>query len=362
MVQIAIDLRMLNSSGIGVYLKNLIPKIIERKPEYSFILLGFREELQSLFDESNRVKILSFTRPIYSFIGQFSILRKIPRNVDLFWVPHFNAPVFYRRKLLVTIHDMFHMAMPDYLGAFYKKAYAKLLLKFARKNAQAILTVSQFSKREILKFLGGFEDNIFVTYPGIAKEWGSIHPGEKLHDKPYILFIGNIKPHKNLKNLIKAFLSLCDQIDHDLIVVGQERGLLTPDSEVLNLLEMGHDRISFKGFVDLKTLQRYVKQASCFIFPSLYEGFGLPLLEAMACSVPVACSDRASIPEVGENAVLYFDPVNYQDIAKKIITLITDMGLRSELVSKGNEQVNKFSWEECATQTIRVIDKILAIP
>lgn len=191
------------------------------------------------------------------------------------------------------------------------------------------------------------------------RSWEEVETGSSLHPNPYFLYIGNIKPHKNLKNLIKAFLKVSDDIECDLVIIGQEKGLLTPDSEILSLLEKGHSRIYFKGFLSFDLLKRYMKQAYALVFPSLYEGFGLPPLEAMACGTPVIAANRASIPEVCGDAALYFDPENVDEIAEKLILISSDKSLSKKLIAKGLIQSKKFAWEKCAEQTMEVINKVL---
>lgn len=143
---VAVDVRMLNASGIGVYLKNVLPLIFQENKTFQIKLIGNPDEIYDSLTLPEDVGIIPYFSRIYSLRSQIEILSKIPKETNLLWVPHFNIPLFYRGKLLVTIHDLFHLAMPDLLGAFHKRLYAKLLFSRARNKAEAILTVSQFSR------------------------------------------------------------------------------------------------------------------------------------------------------------------------------------------------------------------------
>lgn len=215
-------------------------------------------------------------------------------------------------------------------------------------------------KKEFQKFVNGNQNNIYTVYNGVNNFWREFRDKDSNDLKPYIVYVGNVKPHKNLISLVKAFEKVKNEIPHNLVIIGKKEGFITGDQEVIKYAEKLQDRIKFTGFVDNETLQGYIANAQALVFPSLYEGFGLPPLEAMACGCPVIVSNVASLPEVCGDAALYVDPYSPEDIAEKIKLLLSDDKLREELRRKGLERATMFSWEKCAQETIKVIEEVLA--
>ncbi len=360
MATISIDLRMLYSSGIGTYSQNLVSTIIKEYPDIHFNLLGKIEELNRFPEFHNHnVNLIDCRSPIYSISEQIELIKKIPKNTTLFWSPHYNIPIRYREKLLVTIHDLFHLAMPQYVGGLHKRLYANFIFKTLLSKAAAILCVSDFTRSEIHRLAGHVRQQIHVIHIGVAEAWSQIKPIKNPHTKPFLLFVGNVKPHKNLRRLIQAFNLIKDTIDHDLVIIGKKEGFITGDDSVSKMALELRNRVHFTGYIEDNTLKQYFAHANALVFPSLYEGFGLPPLEAMACGCPVVVSNVASLPEVCGDAALYCDPMNPQDIADKIILLLNDDALRNNLRKKGIEQARKFTWEKCAEKTIEVINNLI---
>ncbi|MED3664722.1 glycosyltransferase family 1 protein [Geobacillus stearothermophilus] len=360
--KIAIDVRMINASGIGVYIQNILPNIINSLDNYHFYLLGDLNTLLNYeWTQKSNVSIINLKSKIYSLSEQRYLLSKIPKDSVLFWSPHYIIPVFYKGKILVTVHDIFHLAKPEFVGGFHKKLYAKLMFKAVSKKADAIISVSDFTTKEFLKFVNRNQNNIYTIYNGVNNFWREFLDRDTDTDRnPYIVYVGNVKPHKNLISLVKAFEKIKNEIPHNLVIIGKKEGFITGDQEVIKYAERLGDRIKFTGFVDNETLKRYIANAHALVFPSLYEGFGLPPLEAMACGCPVIVSNVASLPEVCGDAALYIDPYSPEDIAEKIKLLLSDDKLRKELRRKGLERAKMFSWEKCAKETLEVIEEVLA--
>ena len=348
-MKIAIDARMINSSGIGRYLQNLIPYILEK---HEITLLGIKNELK-LFSSFAQVQVIEMESDIYSIKEQIELNQKIP-DCDLFWSPHYNIPLLpiKAKKRMVTIHDVYHLAFYDTLS-FSQKMYAKLLINQAVKKSDVILTVSNFSKNEIIKYTQT-KKNIEVVYNGVDE---NLINNKKIDKENYILYVGNVKPHKNLVRALKAFKKIDNQ---NLIfkIVGKKDNFITKDTEVEQLaIELGN-RVEFTGYVEDSKLVELYKKAKIFLFPTLYEGFGIPPLEAQACGTPVICSNVASLPEVGGESVLYCDPCDINDIADKITLLLEDKSLQNELIQKGYENLKRFSWEKSAKKIIDIIEGI----
>lgn len=350
MKNITVDARMINSSGIGTVIKNILKRIIVLKPEWTFYILGNLLELKKYdFLKFDNVKLISCEAPIYSVKEQFELIRKIPRNTDIMWSPHYNIPIFYRGKLLVTVHDVFHLAMSQFVNGIHKRLYAKFMFQMVKKKADKIVCVSKFTANELKKYVGVNENKISVIYNGVDEEWFNVPLGKPVHNKPYLLFVGNVKPHKNLINLVKAFKLIKDEIPHDLIIVGKKEGFITGDNHIYDLVKDISNRVIFTGYVSDEILKQYYKQADLFIFPSLYEGFGLPPLEALAVGTNVICSDIPVLEEICEDRVNYFNPNDVNSIKESI---------RININKKTNKEYKliKYNWDIYA---LKYIGKIM---
>jgi glycosyltransferase involved in cell wall biosynthesis len=354
---LAIDLRMINSSGIGVYLKNIIPLILEEIPA---ILLGDSKALAT-FKWAENQKIIEFTPSVYSLKEQFSYIKAIP-EVDVFWCPHFNAPLFPIKaaRLITTIYDVNHLANRD-MSSFLKWRYAKLLYDNAVRKSEKVITISEFSMKELLRLTMVKEEKLEMIYCGVNVAKFRDNKGPIPEDMPrkYILYVGNVKPHKNLITLLKAYNALPAKLKegYKLVILGKKEGFITPDLEIFRYIEE-HKLMSylhFTGYLEDAQVPAIYHHATLFVFPSLYEGFGLPPLEAMASGVPVLCSSAGSLPEVGGEAVQYFNPKDPSELNKELQALLTDPILRSSLVKKGIVRAAQFPWEKAGKAHLKVL-------
>jgi glycosyltransferase involved in cell wall biosynthesis len=360
-MKITIDVRMLHSSGIGVYIQNLVPRIIRLRKQDRFCLLGKETDRgDRAWKGLPEFQWMDCAAPIYSLRQQWELKRKIPNDTDLLWVPHYDIPVFYRGKLMVTVHDLFHLAMPEFTRGIHKKIYARWMFGQATRKAGAIPVISRFTKDELIRLIPVDENKVHVIHLGVDESWFKIQPAASPHPNPYFLYVGNIKPHKNLKRLLEAFRSVQNQTPHDLLLVGQKEGFISGDADVQKEALGFGGRVRFTGLVPPELLKQYFLHAQALVFPSLYEGFGMPPLEAMACGCPVTASTAASIPEVCGEAALYFDPLDLGDIAGKMLRLAREKELREELASRGKARAMEFSWEKCAGRTSGLMDVLLA--
>lgn len=269
------------------------------------------------------------------------------------WSPHYNIPIFYKGKLIVTVHDVFHLAMPQFVKGIHKRLYARFMFNMVKYKANKIICVSNFTASELEKYVSIDKNKVEVVYNGIDKEWFNVNLEKPVYDKPYLLYVGNVKPHKNLINLVKAFELIKDKIPHDLIIVGKKEGFITGDKNIFKLTEKMSDRIIFTGYIDDNLLKQYYKQADLFIFPSLYEGFGLPPLESLATGTRVICSDILVLKEICKNMVDYFEPLDIDSISRCIIKNINN---------KKNDSIINFydyNWNICVRKYIEVIESII---
>ena len=358
-MKLIIDFRMHDASGIGTYIKNIVPYLLNN---FDITLMAQKKDIEQ-YHFFNKVNIIDCSSKIYSIEEQFELFKTIP-ECDVFWSPHYNIPLLpiKAKNRLVTIHDVFHLAFLDTLN-FKQKIYAKLLINQAVDRSGNILTVSEFSKNEIVKYTKTTK-SIDVVYNAIDFDKFKVINDKKNLDKvkekynlpkSFILFVGNVKPHKNIKNLLLAIKTLST----NFVVVGKKDGFITGDENILEIIEQNalQERVFFTGYVQDEDIPALYNLAKLFVFPSFYEGFGIPPLEAQACGCPVICSNAASLPEVGgEDSVMYCDPYNANDIKEKIELVLADENLQEVLVKKGFENIKRFSWEKSAKEIIKVIE------
>lgn len=363
-MKLAVDVRMINASGIGTYLKNVLPGLLHLFDEV--IVLGNIDELQK-FSWFSRVTAIAFEAKIYSLAEQLQYPGIIP-ECDIFWTPHFNAPLLpiKAKKRVVTIHDVYHLSKDNEVTLFHK-LYAKLLLKNAVNRSAAILTVSEFSKSEITRYTGANPAKIDVVYCGVDRLFfeGNKQPAGAVLSLPtkYILFVGNVKPHKNLITLLKAYNALEKglQDNYKLVIIGKKEGFITQDSNLMGYIETNGltNNILFTGYLEDYLIPIIYKKAALFVFPSLYEGFGLPVLEALAAGTPVLSSDAASLPEVGGDAVEYFKPLNVESLTSKISHALHQSRRTPEFLAKAEKQTALFSWQLSVENHIAAFKKII---
>jgi glycosyltransferase involved in cell wall biosynthesis len=280
-------------------------------------------------------------------------------RADVFHAPHYVFSPFTPCPTVVTIHDCIHLRFPEYLPHRAAHLYARFFLRLAAHRARRVLTVSEASKRDILHYLQVPESKVEVI-PNALDERFETAPSEAditrvreryLLNSPFVLYTGNIKPHKNLDRLIEAF-ALLRRREFDnvkLLIIGDEISKY-PNLRRLVHRHQLHQHVRFLGFVPDATLAVLYRLASVFVFPSLYEGFGLPPLEAMASGTPVISSNSSSLPEVVGDAAILIDPLNPQAIADAMARVLGDGELRSELIRRGHERVKAFSWQRSVTR------------
>ena len=353
---------MLNHSGIGTYIHNLVPRITGALPEFKFNLIGDTQRMRHLaWIQGENITLIDCVSPIYSMSEQLNLLRKIPEDTSLFWSPHYNIPLLYRGRLVVTVHDIAHLSLPETAKGLHKQLYARILFNSVRIRADVVIFVSAFSRQEFIRLVGRPGQLNHVIYNGISKVRNGLAEKQRPHAKPYLLFVGNVKPHKNIAGILKAFERIKHKIPHDLLIVGRKDGFITGDTEVIDNAWKLSGRVHFTGEIYNESLQQYYASAEALIFPSLYEGFGLPPLEAMSYGCPVVVSHVASLPEVCGNAANYVDPYNVESIAEGIYKMVTDEALRQDLIRKGHERVKLFSWGKSAEEHIRIFQEVLKL-
>ncbi|HTW97034.1 MAG TPA: glycosyltransferase family 1 protein [Candidatus Methylomirabilis sp.] len=377
--RIGIDARFYGpiGKGLGRYIQEIVDNVlkIDRANEY-VIFLG-RENFDEFVFPEPRVKKVMVKARWYSLAEQLEMPFLIWREkVNLMHFPHFNVPLLAPGKFVVTIHDLILTKFPTRRATtlspwFYrlKNLAYQIVISRAVKRAKKVLAVSEFTKNDVVKNFKIKPEKVIVTYEGVAnlaRGKDSLFVG-KIDDRKtllsynimenFILYVGNAYPHKNLESLLEVFAQLRQKRpDLRLVLVGREDYFYRRLKEIAARLNLWDENIPespvvFTGYVPDAELDVLYRRALLYVFPSLYEGFGLPALEAMAKGCPVTSSDRASLPEILGEAALYFNPTDPADIFLKMDKLAGDQNLREVLIKKGHQQVKKYNWWECARQT-----------
>lgn len=368
-MRIAIDARKLHDFGIGTYIRNLVAELAHLDAGTEYLLLLRAGDMDAAAAGPN-FRAVAESAGNYSLSEQFRVPWAVYRaGASLLHAPHYVLPPLTPCRTVVTIHDCIHLRFPEYLRGRTAWAYAHAMIRAAAKKADRILTVSEASKRDILHYTGVAESKVVVTYNGIDARFTTPPAEEDVArvrerfqlNHPFVLYVGNIKPHKNLERLIEAFAvaRLAGPDDLKLIVVGDET------SNYPSLRQSVHrhrldKHVRFLGFQPAATLVVFYRLARAFVFPSLYEGFGLPPLEAMANQTPVVTSNVSSLPEVAGDAAVLVDPRDVASIADGIRRAVNDDALRRDLIARGIERVKYFSWTRTAADTLAVYRDVLA--
>lgn len=271
---------------------------------------------------------------------------------DVFFSPSHYGPRFSPMQNAISIMDLSYV---HYSGLFNKSDLYQLTswTRYSAKKANKIFTISLASKNDIIREYKLPEDRVVVTYPGVKK---TLLMRKDKFNFDYILFVGTLQPRKNIVRLVDAFSRIAPKHPNlKLLIVGKKGWLYDEILKAPAKYNVESD-VKFLDFVEDSKMQNLYKDALCFVLPSLYEGFGLPVLEAMKSGCPVLLSDISSLPEAGGDAALYFKPEDPQDIANKIDKVISDPKLRESMVKKGYSQVKKFSWEKTAKETLKVLE------
>ncbi|MBI4352754.1 MAG: glycosyltransferase family 4 protein [Candidatus Omnitrophica bacterium] len=361
---IGLDVRMWDHPGIGRYIRELVRAMKKEAPGERFCLLGYRRRRDEILDGAgNAFGFREVSSGIYSLSEQLEMAAKA-KDFDLLHVPHFNIPLLFKGKLVVTVHDLIYLREPAASKKFLAQAYARFFFKAIAGKAAAVIAVSEYTKRD---FLGMFPsvspDRVSVTYEAASPVFRRMEK-ERLEEirrrhglnGPFVLFVGSLKPHKNVPALIRAVELLRNRnaFPVDLVLVGRKDAR---DGELFRTVKERRF-VHYLGELKDEEVAALYNLAAVFVLPSFREGFGLPALEAMACGTPVIASNRASLPEVIGGAGMLFDPHEVDALAEALNKVLANKKLSEEMSQKGLERVKEFSWEKAARQTLQVYRKL----
>jgi len=377
-MRIGIDARLYGpkNGGLGRYLEQIIFFLEEIDKENEYVIFLYKDNFDLYQARNKRFKKVIFPYRWYSLSEQINFPRFIRKEkVDLMHFPHFNVPVFYSKKFVLTIHDLIISHFPDSrattlspLQYRFKLFGYHFVLSQAVKKAAKIIAVSQATKDDILKFYPKIrEKKIEVIYEGVSafpskNDFNYDFLLKKYHlPKPYLLYFGAAYPHKNLKRLLRSFKIILEKYQKNIFLAlgGKEDFFYRRLKNYAKDLGLSK-KIFFLGFVPDEDMPLIYKNALAYIFPSLKEGFGLPVLEAMSFGLPVVCSNLSSLPEIAGEAALYFNPYREDEIAEKIYLLISNEQLRQKLIERGKERIKKFNWRDCAENTLNIYKSLLS--
>lgn len=367
-MRIVIDARKLHDFGIGTYIRNLVTELGLLDHDSQYVLLTRPDDAATAAAAGPNFQAMVETSRPYSLGEQWRIPRAAARaRATLLHEPHYVLPPLIRCPTVVTIHDCIHLRFPEYLPSRAAFAYAHTMIRLAARKADRVLTVSDASKRDILHYTGVAPEKVVVVHNGLDARFATVPDAEAVDrvrqrfqlDHPFVLYVGNIKPHKNLERLIAAFASMrADGPDGlKLVVIGDETSKHPGLRQAVHRHRLDK-HVRFFGFQPAATLVTFYRLARAFVFPSLYEGFGLPPLEAMANGTPVVTSNVSSLPEVAGNAALLVDPYDVASIADGIRRAVTDEALRADLITKGHARAREFSWARAAADTLAIYREV----
>jgi glycosyltransferase involved in cell wall biosynthesis len=347
---IVMDARLLGSGGIGTYIAELLPRVIEALPMVRFTVLGDPQALHAILPASRRLTVRRFDPPIYTVREQLEFARAIPSTATLFWAPHYNIPLAWRGPLAVTVHDVAHLALRQ--PSVARRLYARWMFAAVRRRAAIVFSVSEWTAREVERLVG-VPRQLVVIPNGVSPRWlqrDARHPAPE-PATPYFLFVGSVKPHKNINRLLDAFSDIASELPHRLVIAGRADGMRTVDHRAVERAAAVGGRVEYAGAVSSTELDRLVRGCDALVLPSIHEGFGLPPLEALAAGRAVAVSGLPALEEVCGPMAEYFDPLDVSSIAEALKRVARRVPDTEEIMECRRAWARRFDWDAAARAT-----------
>ncbi len=363
-----------NKTGVDTYAYNLIKNMIKLGWSKNIRLIHYKKEGLSsdwIYDEDNEINIPDSNLIVREIISIPSTLNNI--DIDVLHFPEYHHDFFVsffinRTPKIVTIHDLTPLILPETHGTRFRLWWRwKFTLKLVKNRIDHVIAVSESTKNDCVKYLNIPKEKITVIHNAVNEIYQPLEDKKKIEehlkkeykiDYPFILFVGTLEGRKNIPQLIKAFYEVKKQgLDHKLILVGMRGWKSEPIFDTINKLGLDDD-IIFPGYIPNNDLVELYNVADVFVYPSLYEGFGLPPLEAMSCGCPVITSNTSSLPEVVGDAGILIDPHDVDGLTEAIYKVLSNKELRAEMVTKSVERAKLFSWQRVAEETWKVYETI----
>lgn len=369
---IAIDARKLSDFGIGTYIRNLIAALGDLDNDNEYFLFVGQQGSEQLDDLPENFNVVIERSPSYSTRELIAISWKLfRRKLDLYHSTHYVLPAIVPCKAVVTIHDIIHLLYPEFLPSALAFFYAQRMIRRSLSRGDRIIAVSQNTKTDLMDYFKVDGRKIRVVYSGVTRGFRRRRDDKEVSRwleefeirRPYVLFVGNPKPHKNLDNVIRAYARArrIAQFDADLVCVGNRSGSdfkFRQRAEQLGVSE----RLRLVGHVPEEALPAIYQAATLFVFPTLYEGFGLPVIEAMASGTAVITSNTSSLKEIAEGYGHLVNPLDVEEIGRAIAQCMADDAHRENLVKLGLKRSEEFAWKRTAEQTLGVYLSALNAP
>jgi alpha-1,3-rhamnosyl/mannosyltransferase len=362
MRRLGIDARKLADFGIGSYLQGLLGEMVGMIPDNELVVLVSPESRDLLPELPERWRLVEVEAGGYTVWEQFAVpLAAVRAGVRVLHVPHYVIPVFFPGRIVVTIHDIIHVLFPEFLRHSLGFAYARFLIRAAVRRSSRVITVSRTTADDLRRLFRADEGRLRVIPNGIHDSFfaaGDAAEDEALRARlgvrqPYFLHVGNHKPHKNVEGVLKAYQIFVHSGRHHappLVLAGgfAPDGVLARRARGMGLA----DRVRCLGHLERRELAALFRGAAVFVYPTLYEGFGLPVLEAMACGAPVVAGDVAAVREVAGDGVLRVNPRDVVELAATLRRLMEAPDVREQLRAKGREAAARYRWRQAAEATL----------
>lgn len=362
MKHILIDARE-SGSSTGRYIDKLIEYLAKIHPTYKITVMTTRKRHEFMEGIAPKFVVTTTSVKFFTFAEQLRLLKQIKSHKpDLVFFPAVQQPILYRGKTVTTIQDLttvrFRNPAKNRVAFWVKTRVYVWVNKIVARKANHLITPTEFVKDDFARFAHVNSRKITVTHESADKITSKAEPVEELEGKQYIMYIGRPQPHKNLGRLIDAFEVMRQKHPELRLVLAGKKDTLYRRYEK-EVRRRGIKNVIFTGFVTEGQLRWLYENTASYVFPSLSEGFGLPPLEAMIHGAPVVSSNATCLPEVNQDAPLYFDPLDVNDMVEKISMMIGDTKLRQKHIARGYAVARSYSWERMARQTLEVFDQVL---
>ncbi len=354
-MRIGVDARMISMGGIGTYLRSLLAGLDRRDDDVEYVVFLHEKDMDYCTGLGSNFSRVVCAAPPYSLTEQVRLPRLLGRaRLDLIHHPHYFTPFFGKTPMVATVHDLIHQLFPALCPSPLHWRVSKWMIARTARRARVVLAVSEHTKKDIVEHVGVAEEKIRVTHNALPPGWEEGRAPrpealEKIGDAPYFLYVGNHKRHKNIQLLLDAFADLRKEANGVRLVMTGERESL---DGVLRFLKLGEE-VVFLGQMPQEALPGIYRPARALVFPSHYEGFGYPPLEAMACGVPPIVSDAAALPEVVGDAGLIVPRGDKDALRNAMLRILREPELRDALAEKSKERARFFHWEKLAAETLR---------
>jgi glycosyltransferase involved in cell wall biosynthesis len=357
-MRIGFDARMIDHPGIGRYISSLLPEMVKQAPDDEFVIFGDPEKLSG-FENNENVIVEEWKAPVFSVQEQISGVCKF-RGLDVLHVPNFNIPLMFKGKMVTTIHDLIYLLFPESLPSVLAGWYARFMMGSVLRRSDSVIAVSSHTAGDLVKSFGDqYSNKIKVIHEATSGEFSHVHEEKTKEDvkrrwglpDKFILYVGSVKPHKNVSTLIKVFEKIKARgLPYQLVICG--RWDKKEDYLKAKIHENGIKYIGDE--MPTEDLVVLYQMADVLVHLSLYEGFGLTVLEAMSCGTPVVTSNTSSIPEVAGLAAAVVPPKDVEQITDAVCNILTDESLRLKMIEAGYENIKRFSWEKTAASTLNI--------